>query len=322
MSGRTPEGRDCPRRPRGERAVEALVGALSDATIRYHAMNAIHALGPERVTPRATSLLDHPDPLWRVSAAETLGALRERSALAPLLRALRSGEPRLRRVAAETLVRIGIGDAVEPLLAAAGEEDPELQNAALWALAEIGDPRALPTLLDRASEAVLESRLVAIAGLRRFPSPRSRRVLEEALSASHLRVRLYAAESLLHLGDPAGRRGVLSLLASPDRDSRWLAAKALAGVRGPARRDVAAEACPPLFDLLGSDRPDDRYLALLTLRRIRSDVPAALRDRLRTLVEPLLTEPEGREGRLAAEILRDPEGPRSGAASGPKTGRP
>ncbi len=299
----------------GEQAVEALVGALSDATLHHHAMNALRSLGPERAGPGAAALLDHPDPLWRVCAAEALGALRARSALAPLLRALRSGEPRLRRASAEALGRLGLEEASEPLLTASREEDPELQNAALWALAEIGDSRALPVLLERASAAVLETRLVAIAGLRRFPSPRSRKVLEVALAAPHLRVRLYAAESLLHLGDPAGRGSVLSLLASPDRDARWLAANALAAVRGPARREVIAEACPPLFDLLGSDRPDDRYLSLLTLRRILSEVPASLRGPLRALVESLHGDPDSRDGRLATEILRDLEAPPPGAAS-------
>ncbi len=96
---------------------------------------------------------------------------------------------------------------------------------------------------------------------------------------------------------------MLALLASPERDSRWLAAKALAGVRGPARRDVAAEGCPRLFALFGSDRPEDGYLALLTLRRIVPDVPSGLRERLRALVEPLRAHPESRDGRLAAEIL-------------------
>ncbi len=112
----------------GGQAVEALIRAPSDATIHYHAMNALRALGPERVGPTALTLLDHPDPVRRVWAAEALGTLRVHPALPLLLRALRSPDARLRRAAAGALGGLGLEEAVEPLLTAAKAEDPELRS--------------------------------------------------------------------------------------------------------------------------------------------------------------------------------------------------
>jgi len=190
--------------------------------------------------------LRHKDPAVQYEAAEALGALREPSAVFPLMTALTGDRySGVRWKAAEALARIG-SPAVGPLIGALDNPDEDVRWKAAIALGEIGDSRAIPPLI-----ALLEDQ-------DRFVQSRAAYALGQFGSAA-----LSALLVVLKEGSPAARRGaaialgksggpevmdpLLTALADPDDTVRSSVLDALAclGEGVHARLLVHVGAAPP-----------------------------------------------------------------------------
>jgi HEAT repeat protein len=80
----------------------------------------------------------YPDPVVRARAAESLGRLGDAAAVEPLRGALSDVAPSVRANAATALGRLGFPEAAEPLRAALSDEDPNVRSAAAAALRRLG----------------------------------------------------------------------------------------------------------------------------------------------------------------------------------------
>jgi HEAT repeat protein len=84
--------------------------------------------------------LTAPDPRTRSLAANALGEMRARTAVAALIRALEDGDAHVRRAVVEALGRIGpdAKAAVSALTRALSDDDPEVRAKARHTLERIG----------------------------------------------------------------------------------------------------------------------------------------------------------------------------------------
>jgi HEAT repeat protein len=84
--------------------------------------------------------LTAPDPRTRSLAANALGEMRARTAVAALIRALEDGDAHVRRAVVEALGRIGpdAKAAVSALTRALSDDDPEVRAKARQTLERIG----------------------------------------------------------------------------------------------------------------------------------------------------------------------------------------
>ncbi|QSZ67848.1 HEAT repeat domain-containing protein [Methanofollis aquaemaris] len=149
----------------GASSVGALETALRDPDkeVRAEAMRALVACGSAGFPVLLAALRD---PDWRVRyrAAEGLGLIGERRAVAPLVRALKDEREHVRYMAAKALGQIADPAARGALLPLLRDPNPPARKAAATALGQIGG-----------AEAVLEEALVD------EPSGAVRRALRDAL---------------------------------------------------------------------------------------------------------------------------------------------
>jgi HEAT repeat protein len=102
-------------------------------------------------------ILGRGDELSRRSAARLLGAMGNRDAVEPLVRALRSSDPLLVNLAMNSLVRLGDHDSREPIYdIVSTTKSAGVRINALSALVDFGDRRAIPWLVPLLGEALPE----------------------------------------------------------------------------------------------------------------------------------------------------------------------
>jgi len=139
-------------RIKDKRAVEPLADALTDesAHVREFAAEALGRLGDKRAVDALIKILKNEGEKEHVRsfAAEALGELGDERAVEPLIEALREGEGSLNalRYATEALSKIG-KSAVEPLLKALKDKNRYIRGYAAWALGRIKDKRAVEPLI-------------------------------------------------------------------------------------------------------------------------------------------------------------------------------
>ena len=204
----------------------------------------------------------------------------------------------LKTLAQSTLIAVKV-DALEALAAHGDAEakatlqkqlkDDNTSRTAAEALARLGDKAAAKQLVQLASQAQGGQRAEAISVLATIKDAPAEALLREALKANDPALQAAAA-------DVAAARGMKSLL--PDlrqtaikgiAQGQYRAAVALVALGDAAGRERVAEA-------LASDIPDSRLSAASALRKAgdKSWVPR---------VEPLLTNPDGLNRYIAAEML-------------------
>ena len=198
-------------RSQGERSIPGVVAMLDNGDARPAAVAYLVAAGPPAIAPLLPRLAD-PKPEVRLAAADALGGLRARAAVAPLLKDLESaapadrpayltalaavGDPSTAPLLAEILqdparplaeraaVSLGLGRIAAPatlplLWRFAASDEPVLANAARAALAVVGPPAlARPNV-----PSVLRLRVAAtLAG------PEADRTIAEALGHPETRL--------------------------------------------------------------------------------------------------------------------------------------
>ncbi len=260
--------------------------AADDATIRLAAMTAI---GPLLGTdPRAADAiverLGDEDEEIRVLAAEYLGQIGARNAVAPLVGLAGGGNPlRLRRAAIDALGGIGDARAVPALLAAIKDGPEPLQQAAADALSYIGDPGSATLLGKLADDLRGPGRHHAVrawgAVLRDRPEPRTRARLEELARTAPAPVAIAAIGALAAMGDAAAAPTLIALVGAATPERQRAAAWAL-GELG------VAAAVPVLVAALASS--DDRVASAAAWALGDLAAKPALRAQLAQVAGPAL----------------------------------
>jgi HEAT repeat protein len=129
--------------------VEPLIGALPDRDARVR-RDAVQSLGlikdKQAVEPLVTLLKSDIPPLVRERTITALAAIGQ-PAVEPLIAALQDKDPRVRRDAVRSLGLIKDVRAVEPLIAGLKDEDADCRGEAMKALVAIGEPAVNPLIL-------------------------------------------------------------------------------------------------------------------------------------------------------------------------------
>lgn len=176
---------------RGDDGLATLVRAAGDAKApqlaRMHGTWGIgqwhrerHAAPSEAVAQALLALLDDADARAREIAAQDLGDLRVKSAVAPLVARLDDPEPRVRFHSAIALGKLGDRVAEKPLLLVLEKNDDVdlyLRHAAVLGLAMLDDAAFAAAQSAHPSRAV---RLGCVLALRRLKSPEAARFLADA----------------------------------------------------------------------------------------------------------------------------------------------
>jgi len=146
-------------------------------------LEGIQELGTLQDEPRAIEYLlegaNDPNPTIRVKAIDTLGNMKAKEAVGPLMQRIHmreTDEPTKRRILA-SLGKIGDDRATAPLLHIVARTDVpnDLKASAIYALGEIGDDAALPAL-EALAEAPQDNPLrpvarTAVSMIRNRPTP-------------------------------------------------------------------------------------------------------------------------------------------------------
>ena len=120
-----------------------------DAEVRRIAVGALGYAADGGVAQALTRALADGNWIVREEAAQTLGKLRLRPAIAQLVLAMEDPYWQVRLKAARSLGQLKAAEGVEALVATLGHSISNLRKEAAIALGEIGDARALPALEER-----------------------------------------------------------------------------------------------------------------------------------------------------------------------------
>ncbi|MBX3331105.1 MAG: HEAT repeat domain-containing protein [Nitrospira sp.] len=232
------------------RAVAPLVSLLrdQDRSVREAAIEALRSIGAAAVQTVGTCLTE-PDLSVQESASAILATIADERVLAPLIKALHSGDWIVRMHAAKALGRVRNADAVEPLIPLLQDKVKAVREEAAAALAAIGDA-AIPSLLKELQHEDWLVRLHAVESLRKL---KSKRAVEPLLSVlfndRDSAVREDVVRALGEIGDPQAVEYLLTAMREPGL--RTLAVEAFGRIGDPL-------AVPALIEVLTGIRPPER----------------------------------------------------------------
>ena len=253
-----------------------------------------------------TTLLKSKESPVRRRAAEVLGRIGDRSAVAPLIDMLGDSESFVRRHAAEALGRIGDRSAVVPLIDVLFDSNNPARSNAAEALGRIGDHSAVVSLLEVLGDSEDDGwvRASVAEALGRIGDRLAVVPLLEALGDSEDDgwVRASVAEALGRIGDRLAVVPLLEALGDSEGDG-WVRARA-AGALG---RIGDRSAVVPLLEALGDSNSSVRSSAADALGQIGD------RSAVVPLVEALMDSDQFVRSSAAAALGRI--GDRSAAAS-------
>ena len=224
------------------RAVVPLVSLLRDhdRSVREAAIEALRAIGAPAVETVGTCL-NEPDLSVQESASAILATIADERVLAPLMKALHSGDWIVRMHAAKALGRVRNADAVEPLIPLLQDKVKAVREEAAGTLAAIGDA-AFPSLLRALQH---EDWLVRLHAVESLGKSKSKRAVEPLLSVlfndRDSAVREDVVRALGEIGDPQAVEYLFTAMQEPGL--RTLVVETLGRI-GDAR------AVPVLIDVL------------------------------------------------------------------------
>ncbi len=295
----------------GERAIRLLVGWLGMAEVGDEAARGLAWIGPSAVPHLLRALAD---PITAVRAAQTLGAIGDTRATAPLVARLRGALPVARVAMIDALRAIGDERAGPAVARYLDDADPNVARATLRALAVIGGPPQAEAVAALADRGTSEQRAAALATLMviapEAAAPRVAPLLDEAGAPA---VRRAAIDAMIEDPSPPLVVALAPLLAGEDADAAAEALARIAGGRGldPLLR-AARESATRRFDralALGYRRHGARLDAARASAIEAHLAGASLGARclagrpnsgLREAVGEQLTDPDGARRALAA----------------------
>jgi len=224
-------------------AVDVLIEQLKQSRedVRQAAVKTLGGIGDLKAAPALiASLQGDKRKRVRAEAATSLGLLRAKEAVVPLIQALDPTKERkrwVRRSAAEALGLIGDLQAKDPLMNALNDKETVVRVAAMFGLYKLGSTRTLELLEKRATDqdAEEEVRQWAVRELGFIAATQSVDVLAQASTDVSAVVRSTAAEAL---GKIPGSESLDALIAGlQDRDGT---------VRDAVVKSLAWRGVPPL----------------------------------------------------------------------------
>src|SRR3989441_5293892 len=227
----------------------------------------------------------------RADAAEKLGLMRSRAAVEPLVQRMNDPEPEVRIRAARALGLIRGKTSIRPLVGALA--DPSRWSAIRVAeiLISVG-VEAVDELLVAYETLPLNARVSALDVLGRIRRLRAAGLTKQCLSDAHPDIRARPAHGLGLLGDPGTAPDPIRALRDTEWPPRAMAAKSLGRLRDPAAigplresmrdrqwwvrynsgealRALGPEGLEALIDMLSSDDPYARHMAVAQLEEGR-----------------------------------------------------
>ena len=149
--------------------LKMMESGLSDSALTARALR---LLGHTGLVEEMLELLQHPHPLERQFAIETLGGFEDERAVEPVIEALGDVDGEVRAAAARALGHLGDTRAVQPLIDVLNDPELWVLAEAVRSLGHLGDVRALPhlaALLDHDSGSVEAAVSGALERLRTSP---------------------------------------------------------------------------------------------------------------------------------------------------------
>ena len=227
----------------------------------------------------------------RAEAAERLGLMRSRMAVEPLVLLMNDPEAEVRIRAARALGLIRGSTSIRPLVSALA--DPSRWSAIRVAeiLINVG-VEAVDELLAAYETLPHHARVSALDVLGRIRSLRVVGLMKQCLSDPHPDIRARAAHGLGLIGDPGTAPDLIRALRDTEWPPRAMAAKSLGRLRNPAAigplresmkdrqwwvrynsgealRTLGPEGLEALIDMLSSDDPYARHMAVAQLEEGR-----------------------------------------------------
>jgi HEAT repeat protein len=246
----------------GQGAVRESIRALesarwwkrADAAEKLGLMRSASAVEP------LIQLMNDPEPEVRIRAARALGLIRGKTSIRPLVRALADPSRWSAIRVAEILISAG-GEAVDELLSAFDTLPQNGRVSALDVLGRIRGLRAIGLMQRCLLDPHPDIRARAAHGLGLIGDPGTTSDLIGALQDQEWPVRAMAAKSLGRLADPSA----IPPLREAMKDRNWW-------VRynsGEALRHMSGAGLEALTDMLGSDDPYARHMAVAQLEEGR-----------------------------------------------------
>jgi len=193
----------------------------------------LYLLGDEQAIGHVRAIINDPRSPRRHTAAETIGKLRDRSALDDVRRAVAGEDPpaqsALWAYGVGALVKCGDADARELMLVEGfASLDENVRRITANDLSTIQFPRALPKVRAMAAHESDPLTQVDVAGaLLRYGDASGMPVLRSALDSDHAIVRKHALRAFRAVQDESVIPLLLPRLQDPDADARVLAADAV-----------------------------------------------------------------------------------------------
>ncbi len=196
---------------------------------------AIKALGEIEDPDGAGALLDFldedEDPELTLAAVRSLGRMKSRAAVRPLLGLLKTMREDLAVEVIHSLGKIGAPESVQPIITRL-QDDPTyaVQVAGIRTLGELGDGSAVSALVGLL-EGGREALKVPVAeALAKLKVPEALSPLEELLQDADVVVRKHAVEGIGALQDPASVSHLQRLVGDPDEAVRQAVARSLGSI--------------------------------------------------------------------------------------------
>lgn len=249
---------------RGAEAEKVLLGLLEDSNsgVRVTAARILGRMGGENIVEPLTKRLSADrDPVFRACAIESLGNLKDKLAIEPLIKSLDDKVPEVRLAAARSLGVLGGERAEDELIGKLDESAPELQREIILSLENLGSKKASGVLIRKLSDKDPELRRCAARSLEKLEDPEAIDPLLKCLDDTDPEVRNAAAYSLGILRAEKATAPLLGMLAEEDSELRITAVYALGNIG-------SRKAVDTLLETLNDNNPWVRRYAVGALGKI------------------------------------------------------
>ena len=216
-------------------SLPALINALTNSSpkVRAHAAETLGELRNRSAVNPLIAALSDSEPRVRTQAAYALSVIRDHRAADPLVRALQDSSPEVRAAAAEALGQLGDRGVVDLLIAALKDSNGRVRSSAAFALGQIKDDRAVDPLISVLHDSDDGVRALASLALGEIRDPRAAEPLLGMLQDSNPMAKANAATGLGLIGYEGALDPLIALLKDPDYIARWSAAGALGDIKDP-----------------------------------------------------------------------------------------
>ncbi len=273
--------------------VTALIERLADAnaSVRRAAAQSLGNLKARRAVAALTTALTDKNREVRAAAANALGNIQDPKSIPALVKLMGDESAEVREHAINALSNFEGEVPVAPMIAALGDARPDIRSRAANILANSGDASAVAPLSKLLKDPVADVRREALQALSRFRDASVAGAISGALADENPDVRASALQALHELNATVPETTLLKALGDNSREVRQQAVQFL------REKPLSAAVVAALAKLIADDPSADvKEAAVETLGEARS--PAA-----RDAIKAALNSPDARVRRAAAEAL-------------------